>query len=314
MYQTIFNAAIHGPGEVRRWGRRLRRLILKCSDPIVTWKLNGRPLRIPLSHELPLHRQEFPTYAANLERLASAVRRADGRLVLIDVGANIGDSVALAGARPEDACLLIEGDPRYGELLRQNTADLPGAVCVSAMLSDRDGAAAVRLVTSGGTGHVIHGGREKSASVSTLDRIVEQHGQFSQCNLLKVDVDGYDLRVLRGGIQLIRSRQPILLFEQHPALLERAQEEPDAVWDWLEQAGYTHLFVYDNLGYWLGTFDSANWQVLQQLNRYARQRSGYYYDVAAFGPRREQLQKDFAASEQAFYAGQKTASVREYPL
>src|SRR5689334_15134237 len=128
MYQIIFNQALHGRGEARRWGRRLRRLILKWTDPVVSWELNGRKLRLPLSHELPFYRQQLPTYSANLERLAAALRKAHGKLVMIDVGANIGDSVALVGAGPGDACLLLEGDPRYFALLEANTAELPGAV------------------------------------------------------------------------------------------------------------------------------------------------------------------------------------------
>jgi FkbM family methyltransferase len=307
MYQAIFNAALNGRGETRRWGRRLRRLILKGRDPVVHWEINGRKLELPLSHQLPFYRREFPTYAANLERLAAAIRRELGCLAMIDVGANIGDSVALAAARDGDTGLLIEGDKRYFELLKRNTAALDGVVCVSTMLSDAPGKVPVRLVTSGGTGQVIDASAGQHALVSSLDCVVKEYPQFRQCNLLKIDVDGYDFRVLRGAAELVRAAQPVLFFEQDPALLDQAKEDADAVWDWLVQAGYTSLFIYDHLGFWVGAFPLADTTFFRQLNAYSRQRPGYYYDVAAFASSHRALEKTFAAGENAFYAGQRRA-------
>jgi FkbM family methyltransferase len=302
MVQTVFNGALSAPGETGRFLRRLRRWILKWSDPLVTWELNGRKLRLRLSHQLPFYRREFPTYSANLERLARTLRRARQSLVMIDVGANIGDSLALAGIGPEDACLLIEGQPDYLRLLKENTSDLPKAVCVGAMLSDQAGLADVELLSAGGTGQVVAAKADAAhASLVTLDRVVEQHPAFRESQLLKIDVDGYDFRVLRGGQAFIRATQPVLFFEQHPKLLQAAGERADDVWAWLAGAGYSRVFVYDHLGYWLGSFAVTDVGTLCDLNSYARQRQEAYYDVAAFSPRHAQIESDFAAGEKAFY-------------
>ncbi len=301
MFQAIFNGALSGRGEVGRFCRRLRRWILKWSDPLVTWQLNGRELRLRLSHQLPFYRREFPTYSANLERLGAFLHRQYGRLVMIDVGANVGDSLALAGIRPGDACLLIEGDPEYLKLLRENTADLPEAICVGAMLSDQVGQASVQLVPCGGTGQIISARGMEQVALQTLDGILDQQPRFKESQLLKSDVDGYDFRVLRGGARFLRASQPILFFEQDPRLLDGVGEDPDQVWEWLAATGYTQVFVYDNLGYWLGSFPLQDLSTLRQLNHYARPRTGVYYDVAAFGPRHEAIQQAFAAEEKAFY-------------
>lgn len=302
MFQAIFNGALSARGETGRFFRRLRRWILKCSDPLVTWELNGRKLRLRLSHQLPFYRREFPTYSANLERLAKSLRRVYGPLIMIDVGANIGDSLALARIGAGDACLLIEGDPEYLRLLQQNTADLPNATCVAAMLSDRAGRADVRLISIGGTGQVVAAGQQPNqADLETLDGLIERQPRFKQSQLLKIDVDGYDFRVLRGGVCFIHGTQPVLFFEQHPSLLEAAGERADDVWAWLAEAGYTQLFLYDHFGYWLGSFPVAEQTALCDLNSYARQRADAYYDVAAFAPRHAQIQALFTAEERAFY-------------
>ena len=200
MVQTVFHRALTARGEMGRLCRRLRRWILKTSDPLVMWELNGRKLRLRLSHQLPFYRREFPTYSANLERLARTLHQVHKRLVMIDAGANIGDSVALAGIGPDDACLLIEGEPDYLELLRENTADLPGAVCLGAMLSDQPGSADVHLISTGGTAQLVAAdAHTHSTPLVTLDTVVQQHPSFQEAHLLKIDVDGYDFRVMRGG-------------------------------------------------------------------------------------------------------------------
>jgi FkbM family methyltransferase len=302
MVQKVYNGAIGGRGELGRFCRRLRRWILKFSDPLVRWELNGRPLRLRLSHQLPFYRREFPTYSANLERLAKAVRRGNEPLVMVDVGANIGDSLALAGIGPADSILLIEGNPEYMRLLRENTADLPNAVCVGAMLSDQAGGAQVRLVSVDGTGQVVAAGeRSSEVALVTLDSVLRQHPRFLESVLLKSDVDGYDFRVLRGAAEFVRGAQPVLFFEQHPLLLRQAGEQPDAVWPWLAQAGYSRVLLYDHFGYWLGSFALTDRETLCGLNAYALQRKDAYYDVVAFAPRHEQIETRFTAAERIFY-------------
>lgn len=304
MFQTIFNGALHSRGELGRLCRRVRRWILKFADPLVNWDLNGRTLRLPLSHQLPLYRREFPTYSANLERLAAVLHREAGPLRMIDVGANVGDSLALAGIQGQDACLLIEGDPRYFRLLQANTADLSGAVCLNVMLSDRVGAEAAELKTVGGTGQMVASTGPVHTRVLTLDRVLADQPRFRSTQLLKIDVDGYDFRVLRGAIQTVENDHPILFFEQDPALLQTAGEDPDAIWEWLAHSGYVRVFLYDNLGFWLGVFPTADIVTLRQLNAYARQRAGYYFDVVAFAPQHGALLECFELEETSFYSPQ----------
>ena len=94
----------------------------------------------------------------------------------------------------------------------------------------------------------------------------------------------------------------MLFFEQHPKLLESAGEDPDAVWAWLAQAGYTRVFLYDHTGYWLGSYPTADQATLGYLNSYVRQQKEAYLDVAAFAPGHAQTETLFAAGENAFYA------------
>jgi FkbM family methyltransferase len=305
MCQFIFNRALSSSGEAGRFFRKARRWVLRFADPLVTWEVKGRQLRLNLSHQLPFYRREFATYAANFERLTALLRRQYGRLMMIDVGANIGDSLALAEVRKDEACLLVEGDNGYFQLLRENTADLPGAVCVAAMLSASAEEASGRLVAEGGTGGIVRDGAEGRVRFVTLDQVVQEHPKFAKSHLLKVDVDGYDFRVLRGGARFIRGARPVLFFEHDPGLMQTAGDVADEVYDWLGKAGYERVYLYDNLGYWVGAFSLADRAALRDLNAYARQRSGFYYDVAAFSAHHATIEQAFRCEEKQFYGALK---------
>jgi hypothetical protein len=81
----------------RRGSSRLRRFLINRGDPRVKFDLDGTRLKLPLSHDLPATRRWFPRYAENLGIVVGMVSRAGGR-TMIDIGANVGDSVAIAKA------------------------------------------------------------------------------------------------------------------------------------------------------------------------------------------------------------------------
>src|SRR5439155_15646667 len=62
---------------------RLQGLVAARHDPLVRYRLCGRDLVLPLSHDLPWNRRVFPGYSDNLRRLAALVRARRGTLRLI---------------------------------------------------------------------------------------------------------------------------------------------------------------------------------------------------------------------------------------
>src|SRR3954466_4260771 len=83
-----------GPWE-QRLLRTALRLIRHLGDPAVRISSNGRPIYLPISHDLPLHRSSHPGYSTNLARIAACMAARFDDLAVIDVGANVGDSLAL---------------------------------------------------------------------------------------------------------------------------------------------------------------------------------------------------------------------------
>ncbi len=198
MFQFILDSAL-AEGRRGRIFRKLRFWILQFCDPIVQYTFNGKRIALNLSHDLPFTRREYPTYSANLSRLASFIRKRYGSLQMVDIGANIGDSHALAGSVPSDHFLLIEGNEAYMKLLKRNTEDDSGVTRVQTLLTDRSYVGKGQLISGGGTARVENEDTsERNFKYQTLDEVIEEHHDFKSANLLKSDVDGYDSKVIVG--------------------------------------------------------------------------------------------------------------------
>ena len=55
-------------------------------------------------------------------------------------------------------------------------------------------------------------------------------------DVLKVDTDGFDAKVLRSARTLLADHHPCLFFELHPALWDEAGEDPRAAFAFLASA------------------------------------------------------------------------------
>ena len=107
-----------------RWAilLRARQMLICVSDPIVEYDICDSKLRMPLSHDLPLIHRLYPLYSDNLGRIAAKLFTKYADLSVIDIGANVGDSVAMIHRHIRVPVLCVEGEPRFGKLLAANVA------------------------------------------------------------------------------------------------------------------------------------------------------------------------------------------------
>jgi FkbM family methyltransferase len=78
--------------------------------------------------------------------------------------------------------------------------------------------------------------------VTSLDREVETLGLVP--DLIKIDVEGYELEVIRGARRLLETRKPPICLELHLGILETRGISPRQVVEPLQECGYrfrTHL-------------------------------------------------------------------------
>jgi FkbM family methyltransferase len=173
--------------------------------------------------------------------------------VTFDIGANVGahtlglaDSVGRSGR----VFAFEPSEFAYAKLKTNLALNPPLALRTEVMqLMLRDSAAGKAqpeiyaswpLATSAAL-HPKHRGRlvpTTGAAVDTLDRFVE-HTDISRLNLVKLDVDGHELPVLRGGFSVLTRLRPILVMELSPYIhAEERNSFPELV-RLLAHAGYS---------------------------------------------------------------------------
>ncbi|HEY2408466.1 MAG TPA: FkbM family methyltransferase [Polyangiaceae bacterium] len=266
---------------------RLKRAVSIFSDPPVTVPLGKQRLRMPFSHNLPLYRGMYPSYDTALPRLGAFLGQA-ARLKTIDVGANIGDSIALLNDEVPADFLAIEADERFLPFLRENAVTITrdgGSTIVweKCLLSDTgDGTPApVELrpnAGNSGTSFIAEGGSESDrVPVWTLDALVAaKHPAFKDVGLLKCDTDGYDFKVLRGASNLLANARPALFFEFSPRHLRAVGEDPASIFPFLARLGYLDSLIYSSLGDEVAALRTDDVRRIDELVAFALERRRYF--------------------------------------
>jgi FkbM family methyltransferase len=84
-----------------------------------------------------------------------------------------------------------------------------------------------------GTGPTV----DQTIEVTTLDAFAESR-RLTRLDFIKADIEGWELRALKGGEATLRRFRPALYLEVDKALMERAGDTPEDLFDWLAAMGY----------------------------------------------------------------------------
>jgi FkbM family methyltransferase len=284
--QWLLDAAVNTPtgglGNRARYRllRGIRRLRLFVSDPTVDCSLGAYNLRLPLSHELPFYRRTFPDYAFNLGKVSSYARQKYPDLTMIDVGANIGDSVAIVHKYSDHPVLCLEGEPRFFQLLKENTRNLPG-VEIDQTFIGAPGDYVGSIDARSGNAQVLLGPTPGRASICTLSEALARHPRFVTAKLLKIDAEGFDCRIIAAETELLKGSKPILFFEYYPKCSELVGQKTFPVFTTLSSLDYSVILIYQNLGRYFMSVALDQLNAIEDLHHFISDLEGYC-DVVAF--------------------------------
>jgi hypothetical protein len=125
----------------------------------------------------------------------------------------------------------------------------------------------------------------KETKTFTLDKLVRDNVRlFSKSKVLKIDTDGYDLKIIRGSMDLIKQNKPIIFFEYDRTYLDAVSDKGLPTLSNLKELGYYGTVFYDNYGRFLLSTKLEDSNLLNQLDAYIEKRSGAfpYYDICLF--------------------------------
>lgn len=77
----------------------------------------------------------------------------------------------------------------------------------------------------------------ETINIITLDAFAESES-LERINLIKADIEGWEMQLLRGAKSIIKKWHPVLTLEVNRLFLARAGNTPEELWDFLIENGY----------------------------------------------------------------------------
>jgi FkbM family methyltransferase len=164
---------------------------------------------------------------------------------VLDIGTNVGEVLMNLADRVGNDGRAIGFEPNPQTLLKcRHNLGLNGFANVEVhelALGDRPGHLLLGRPqqTNAGADRIVRSGdKAVEVQVTTLDEFVSER-KLERIDLIKIDVEGFDLNVLRGGQQSIERFRPTLFIELSHANLREQGDHPAALVKWLYDRGYS---------------------------------------------------------------------------
>lgn len=196
---------------------------------------------------------------SSLRQLFRLGFRPDG---IVDVGAFQGDWTRMARAAfPDAAILMIEAQEKMSPSLEQTIADISGSTAYHiGLLGNKPGQAVEFFEME--TGSTVMSEQSSAPRVrstritETLDGVIAEHMQ-RRADFLKLDVQGYELEVLKGGATSLNVAE-VVVMEVSLIPINSGAPLLDEVTAFMADRGF---IAYDICGLVRRPLDLALWQV-----------------------------------------------------
>lgn len=169
----------------------------------------------------------------------------DCGMSILDIGANIGTMTRFflnQGAK------VIAFEPQY-EPYKCLKLNCPEADCWHYGLSDEDAVYIIRESKNIGASYLEYSSETRSAqleaSAVSLDSILPNY----VVNFIKIDVEGFECKVLRGAKETICKYKPIIYCEVNKSALQRQGATKEELLGLLNDWGYVWKIVQPNCKY-----------------------------------------------------------------
>jgi FkbM family methyltransferase len=244
---------------------------------------------LPIDHMLPSYQLAHPKYDRFLPCLA---RFLPTDSVVIDVGANVGDTLAgMASCNPNLDYFCIEADEDFYSLLTSNIElikelepDLKAFTSCNLIGREIDNAI---LEGCGGTKRAVESSNISSSirSIEFDDFISSSMPKDKIISLLKIDTDGWDYDVINSALETVKQYLPLIFFECQYSEDYQLHKYIETI-DTLASLGYDSWFIFDNFGELI--LETNNKETITQLANYINNQTNgkstrtiYYMDVLA---------------------------------
>lgn len=228
----------------------------------------------------------FESYSKNLIRISKTTINKYQDASIIDVGANIGDSVGLIRTEITSPIICIEGDSFYYDLLKKNLESFENVISIQHYLGESDNTISASPIHEHGTlklsNDVID---NQKIQIKTLDTLIkETQIDWGNIKLLKVDTDGFDNAIIKGSKNLLKSNKPVIFFEYSEMHLRENGSNGLDIFPFLVSYDYENIMFYEPNGRFILSTETKNQNLIEQIHDFISNFSNpiQYLDIAAF--------------------------------
>jgi len=157
--------------------------------------------------------------------------------VIIDVGAYIGDTTE--ALRKKGVVHAFEPNPEAFECLKYNMQG-KDVVCRNIALSDHVHGYSV-VIPNDNFGMATIDDKGETVT-TTLDNYCKDYGIIP--NVIKIDAEGYELKILVGAFEIISKHKPILILEVNESALIAHGTSRIELFEYLDKIGYIYSDIY----------------------------------------------------------------------
>ncbi|MDI6046618.1 FkbM family methyltransferase [Flavobacterium yafengii] len=211
--------------------------------------IHGYKVKVNNGNSYALYARLFKNYNNPLLQLVDSVYELYNReLTIIDIGSAVGDTNLfliknLPGKIEKFYC--VEGDFEFFNYLKENKKYFPESHLFNVMLSGSDNNKIGSLVkTHLGTASSIGEEKVKAISLDTLlfDKLK------GRVDIIKIDVDGYDGKILKGSGKILQYYKPFVIFEWHPIMIKKTKNDFHEHFEILTKFGYNKYLWFNKYG------------------------------------------------------------------
>lgn len=256
-------------------------------NPLVKFVIpNHFNLTARLFDYIALSNYTMKPYNAALPLTIVQIVEQKGKCTFIDIGASIGDTVLLAeeALRKEDASEIyfVEGDPEFYSMAFQNTSAAPHLVKgFNTFLAERDeelASISIEKTSANLTLTNTEGVTGSTVKFRSLDSITNENSITP--NFIKIDVEGFEFKVLKGASNTLMQHQPCILFECN--VFNENDPELGEIFSFFNQKGYTHAYFFTNQGELAAKLSINDFDAMKKLLSKINGKTLHFYDVLVF--------------------------------
>lgn len=169
---------------------------------------------------------------------------------VVDAGAYIGDHTIFYAntVGSEGSVFAFEPNHRAFECLAHNMASYPQVKIINGGLSDKAETAQLSEPNENyGMAHITGAGNIPCWPLDGFG--------LAACHFIKIDVEGFELKVLEGAKETIKKYKPVMLVEINSHTLKVAGAEPEIIIEYIKGLGYSCRNVNRDAGLLEPQFD-----------------------------------------------------------